>query len=333
MNKQIKASILLVLFGLISCETNDTPEKYISYLEYLKDKTIIGIHIQGDTKYVLTSRYCDTCYVAPEMSFIPTIEEWTVINDSTYNIYSPTEFSGLQISDYNGNLYMIDDNDVYKLNDVGEKDLLLSTGDFNFVSFAFDADDNIWFYSDNSGIAFWNKTELKVYNTQNSQLPTNIIYGLGVDKSGIVWASLGHYGLLKIENNNWIVIPNEEIPGLGQYSYLRGPKIVQENSIWFEVFRPDTTSNVLKFENNNWIYEFPDNSKYCNLIQDSNESIWAIINHFDNGNYNYTTLKHYANDSWIDFNITDVNTRIVTMNADDNTVFLGTLNGLIEKTR
>ena len=96
-----------------------------------------------------------------------------------------------------------------------------------------------------------------------------------------------------IESESWKIIPNEEIPGLTEYSYLRGPKIIQENSVWFEVFSPDTSSNILKFENNNWLYEFPDSSTYCNLEQDSKETIWAITNHYDYSEYKFTTLKYY----------------------------------------
>ncbi|MCF8227051.1 MAG: hypothetical protein K9J30_14330 [Bacteroidales bacterium] len=331
MKAQIKLIIFLITIGLVSCETEEPIDKNVSYLDYLKDKTIVEIYIQGDTKYIFTSRYCDTCYVAPYMSHIPIIEEWTVINNSIYENYSPDDFKGLPISDNNGNYYFIKENNIYKQNDNGENELLLSTGDFDFTSLTFDNEDNIWFYSSDTGIAFWNRTEFKVYNTQNSQLPTDKIHGLEVDKSGIVWVSLDFKGLLKIENENWIVIPNNEIPGLTKYSYLRGPKIIQDNTVWFEVFNSDTSSNILKLENDNWVYEFPDNTKYCDLVIDSEGIIWSINEHIDYGDYKYSTLKYYNNNSWIDFDISDINTKIMTVNADENTVYIGTLKGLIEK--
>lgn len=333
MKAQIKFLIILVIFGLLSCEKNDSLEKEKTYLEYLKDKTVIGIYIHGDTKYILTSRHCDTCYVAPHMSHIPTIEEWTVIKDSTYENFSPTEFSGLPIYDNHGNEYKILDNILYRMQNNGENEKILSRDVFAFTSFTFDSEDNIWFYGDNIGIAFWNKNDIEIYATANSKLPTDNIHGLKIDKSGVIWVSLDFKGLLRIENENWKIIPNEEIPGLTEYSYLRGPKIIAENSVWFEVFSPDTSSNILKLENNNWLYEFPDTSAYCNLVQDSKETIWAITNHYDLSNYQFTTLRYYENNSWIDFNISDINTKIITVNADDITVYIGTLNGLIEKPR
>jgi hypothetical protein len=333
MKTPIRLLMLLVLYGLVSCETEDSITKKESYLEYLKDKSIIAINIQGDTKYIFTSRYCDTCYVAPQMSYIPTIEEWTIIKDSSYENFSPVEFIGLPHSDSKGNLYTAKGNKLYKLNVSGEYELLLNTGDYYFSFFTFDKQDNIWFYGENNGIAFWDKSELKVYNSKNSELPTDRIHGLAVDNSGIVWITLDFKGLLKIESGNWIIIPNSEIPGLSEYSYLRGPIVDNTNNIWFEVFSPDTTSNVLRLENNIWIYEFPDKTKYCDLKIDSKGMIWAISNHYEISDLKYTTLKFYSSNSWIDFDISDIDTKILSVNADNNKVYIGTIKGLIEKTK
>jgi ligand-binding sensor domain-containing protein len=333
MKTQIILLLISVLIGLASCKNDDSINKKESYLDYLKDKSIIAIHVQGDTKYIFTSRYCDTCYLAPYNSHLPTIEEWTVINDSTFKNYSPTDFSGLPISDNKGNLYIAKGNKIYKLNDSGEYEQLLSAGNYNFTSFTFDNENNIWLYGDNNGVAFWNKSEFKIYNTQNSPLPTDRIHGLAVDKSGVVWISLDFKGLLKIENDKWIVVSNSEIPGLTKYSYLRGPKAVAENSVWFEVFSSDTTSNILRVENESWIYEFPENTGYFNLNIDSKGTIWVISNHYDYSIYKYSTLKYYNNNSWFDFDVSDIDTQILTVNADDNKVYIGTINGLIEKPR
>jgi len=106
---------------------------------------------------------------------------------------------------------------------------------------------------------------------------------------------------------------------------LRGPKIVVDNSVWFEVFSPDTTSNVLRLENGDWIYEFPDNTKYCNLNIDSKGTIWAINNHYDYSDYQYSTLKYYMNNSWINFDISDIHKQILTVNADDKKFISGQL--------
>ncbi|MFV0589869.1 MAG: hypothetical protein ACK5M7_00655 [Draconibacterium sp.] len=211
-------------------------------------------------------------------------------------------------------------------------EFLLSTGDLYFSSLAFDNEGNIWLYGNNNGIAFWNKSTLTVYNTDNSQLPTNAVHGIGVDKHGTVWVSLDYKGLLKILNNNWIITPNSEIPGLLEESYLRGPKIDPDNNLWFEVFHPDT-SNILRLDNGNWKYEFPDNTVYSNLFLDSKGTIWSINRHFDVNVLKYATLKYFHKNSWINFDIGDITGRIFILNADENTVYIGTEHGLIEKPR
>jgi len=332
MKTRITILMIIVIFGFISCEKDNNVYRNISYIDYLKDKTIVAINIVDDIKYIFTSKYCDTCYVAPDMSHIPTIEEWTVVkNDSIFENYAPNKFSGLPKSDNKGQLYLARANIIYKINDNGEYEELVNAGEYIFQSFTFDNNDNIWFYGDNNGIAFWNKSEFKIYNTQNSLLPTDRIHGLAVDKSGVVWISLDFKGLLKIEQGIWTVIPNSEIPGLSRYSYLRGPKIVIDNSVWFEVFSPDTTSNVLKFEKGNWIYEFPDDTKYCNIQIDSKGTIWAINNHYNYSEYKYSTLKYYKDNSWFDFDISGINSQILTVNADDKKIYIGTIRGLIER--
>jgi hypothetical protein len=44
-------------------------------------------------------------------------------------------------------------------------------------------------------------------------------------------------------------------------------------------------------------------------------------------------LKYYIDNSWVDFNISDVGSKILTVNADNNKVYIGTTDGLVEKTR
>lgn len=320
---------IFILVGLASCERENSP---VSYLDYLSDKTINGIHLIGDTVYVQTWRQCKECDVPSFMSYIPEIHEWTLIKGTTFKNYSLADFSGIPVKDNKGDLYIARGNTIYKLTDKEYKPLL-NTGNYTFNSFTFDNNNNIWFSSDINGIAFWNKSELKIYNAQNSQLPTNRIHGLAVDKSGTVWVSLDFKGLLKITNSNWQVIPNTEIPGLNRYSYLRGPKIVTANGVWFEVFSPDTTSNILKLENNNWIYEFPEAGVHSILNTDSQGTVWAISNRYENSKLKRSTLKYYRNNEWIDFNVSDITQHITTVNADESKVYIGTVKGLVVKTR
>lgn len=320
----------LILAGLASCEKDNPGDK--SYLSFLNNKAVTEIHILGDSVFVLTSRPCSDCDVPMHMSYRPVITEWTMINGQTYKNYSLNDFPGIPVSDKKGKLYTGKGNTIFK--HTGSRyEPLFSTGDYKFNAFTFDYDDNIWLWGESSGIAFWNKSELKIYNSQNSPFLTKIIHGLAIDQTGSVWVTLDFKGLIKITGEQWEVVPNEQIPGLNKYSYLRGPGMVTENSIWFDVFSPDTTSNVLRYTNNSWVYEFPDSGYFSHFKMDSRGTIWAISHHRDNSVYTKSTLKYFENNKWINFDVSDISSWITTVNATNNKVYIGTLEGLVEKSR
>jgi hypothetical protein len=120
MQTPLKLLLLSVLIMLFSCETNDFNDEEESYLDNLQGRAIIAIHIQDDTKYIFTSKFCDTCYVAPHMSHIPTINECTVIKNSIFETFSIPQSFGLPASDSEGNLYIANSSNIFKLNDSGE---------------------------------------------------------------------------------------------------------------------------------------------------------------------------------------------------------------------
>ncbi|MFV0266914.1 MAG: hypothetical protein ACK5HT_07255 [Draconibacterium sp.] len=95
--------LFVVLSGLLSCETTNTQTKPESYLDYLSDKTITSIKLYTNRLWISSSKYCDTCYTHPASSAIPTIEQLTVIENSTYEYDEGTIF-GTPISDNEGNL-------------------------------------------------------------------------------------------------------------------------------------------------------------------------------------------------------------------------------------
>lgn len=318
--------LITILIGLYSCENDNTQINNGTYLDYLTDKAITSIRIYDQTIWISSTKICDTCYIAPYLSHIPTIEQLTMIKGSNFEFVEPSAF-GTPREDSKGNLYVASNNTLYKLIDINNYSVVLETGDFNFNSFTFDNDDNVWF-SGYSGIAFWNKTDLRIYNSNNSELPTDIIHGLVVDNSGIVWVALDFQGLLKIEFENWSIFPNSEIIGLKDNSYLHNLNIDSENNIWFNIFSPDINSNILVYNGSDWTYQ---NDHYGNLTKDYKGTIWAINNNYDNGSLISSSLSFYRDNEWVGFDISDIDSKILTVNSDDNKVYIGTLNGLVEK--
>jgi len=261
------------------------------------------------------------------MSFRPTITQLTLINDSSFDYEEPTSV-GIPCPDSKGDLYTAASNKIYKLNNIKDYELILETGNFYFNSFAFDKNDNIWL-SGYNGIAFWNGNELKVYNTNNSELPSDITHGLTIDNSGNVWVTLDFNGLLKISGDDWEIIPNSAIPGLTDYSYLNSPIVDNENNIWFIVFSPDTNSNILVYDSKEWIYQYPNQNGYGTINIDSQGIFWIIISEYENYSFKKSTLAYLFNNEWTNFDVSMIDTKILTLNAEDKKIFIGTVEGLV----
>lgn len=321
--------ISFLLLVLASCEKESEQSKPESYLDYLSDKMIVSIKIFDHTKWINSTCVCTTCNVPPHMSSIPMLNQLTRVHEEYFS-YDESEVISSPIADRDGNLYVSIGNGVYKLNDINDYLLVVETGDFYFNSFAFDNDGNIWFGAFN-GIAFWNKQELKIFDESNTDLPTNADHGLVADNEGTIWAAIGFEGLLKIEQNNWQFITNSEIPGLNENACLQKTLIDANNNLWFEVFNSGTASSILKYENEQWQYEFTEQGDAIELQVDSKGTIWLINKIFGEGELLNQSLQYYDGSSWIDFDVSDINDPILTVNADNEKVYIGTMNGLIEK--
>jgi len=318
---------IILLLGFLSCEKKDSSIKYKSSSDYLSDKAILSIQLYDNNIWVYSTKVCDTCYVSPIMSSTPMISQLTLINNNGFDYEEPTLVS-TPTMDHHGNLYTVSRNKMFKLIDIKNYELVFETKDFNFFDFAFDKNDNIWLAGDN-GIAFWNGKELQIFNTSNSELPSNIIHGLDIDTSDNVWVALDFKGLLKINGDKWEIIPSTEIPGLSTYSYLNNPIVDNENNIWFNVFMPNTTSSFLKFTGKDWQYEYPNELGNGVLNIDSKGTIWAINSEYENSVFKRSTLTYLQNNEWVNFDVSTIKTKILTVNSDDRKVYIGTTEGLI----
>jgi hypothetical protein len=337
MNKLLNILSILLILGFVTCKkdektVNNINQKIVNnkaYLDFLKDKSILDIKIVGGTKYIESLKHCNTCGSG---GYGDTIQ-WTVVKDSSFETYLENDFIGVPQKDSKDNFYVGTYKSLYKLNESGNYELILNTGDFYFFYFTIDKLDNIWFFGDNAGIAYWDHSKLTVYNSQNSVLPANYNCKLVVDDSNTVWvASIGYIGLLKIESGKWKIIPGSEIPGFTEYSYLDFPLVDIENGIWFQVYDSDADTKFVRLKDNIWTLEYPPNSYYSsNLFNDSQNNIWSFSTTIDgDGN---SGLWYYKNDMWNAMNISNINSKIITINADNNTIYIGTEKGLFEISR
>lgn len=331
MKKMSTNFVIILFFGLLSCKKNNSDIKNKTYNDFLSDKAIIAIGLINNNGWILSEKICDTCYVAPYMSYRPMISQLTKIYDSGFDYEEPT-FVSNPTMDHHGNLYTAFKNKIFKLIDIKNYQLIFEAKDFSFYNYAFDKNDNIWFAGYN-GIGFWNHQEFKVFNTSNSELPSNIIHGLTIDNNDNVWVTLDFKGLLKITGDKWEIIQNSEIPGLKTSSYLSNPIVDNDNNIWFSVFDSSIASNILKFNGENWNYEYPNQNGYGTLNIDSKGVIWIIHDEIENYLFKKSTLSYLKNNEWINFNVSNIKSKITTVNSDDKKVYIGTIEGLklIEK--
>jgi hypothetical protein len=320
----LRLLLILLMTIFVSCETEnsveteDPSENEKSYFDFFINRVVFKIEIVDDIKYICSYLPCDTCSHSGE----GTPPLWTVITNSSYSNYSIWEFLGVPKKDSKGNLYRGEFKTLYKQNINGEYELYLTFDDFFFLYFTFDKLDNIWFYGAYAGIAYWDKTNLHVYNPQNSILPVNSVNGLAVDNSGIVWVCPDGGGLLKIESGNWTIIPGSDIPGFT--SYLTGPWLDNENNIWFKIYDSDTIANFLRVTDNEWSLAFPGQGTPTTILKiDSKGVLWAI---------DYYFLTYFKNNEWINFD-SGVASQILTVNADDSLVYIGTEKGLFTKSK
>jgi ligand-binding sensor domain-containing protein len=317
---------LLGILSLAACEKN-ADNTYRSYLDYLADKAIHSIRIVNDTIWISSSSVCDTCMMFTGMPYEPRISQLTMIKGDSFEFAVQNMFEFPLVQDSKGFLYTSRNEKISRIDDLQHFETILETDDYYFNYLAFDQSNNIWLCG-YSGLAFWDKTNLTFYNVSNSGLPTNIGNGVVADDNN-VWIPLDQYGVLKITGTDWSYIPYADIPGLKADSYLNNPLLDAGNNLWFEVFRSDTTSSILRFDGENWHYEFPNAAGSGWLNVDSEGTVWAIYNELKDEKFQKTILSYRQNNEWLNFDVTRIKRPILTVNADEEYVYIGTVNGLI----
>jgi len=323
----MKAPQILVVMALglllTSCEKHPISliDKPLS--EHLEGKLVYDIGIYGDTKFFLASRFCSECNIPATASFIPTVEQLVMVWDSVYDYDEPIHFQ-MPIPDANGDLYVADLHTVNKFNGIKDYSLLFDAGEFYIDDILFDEDNNVWL-TGYDGLAYWDKEELHFYTSENSELPTDLTHGMVRDHEGKIWVTLDFEGLLVIDGDNWTHIPPEDIPGCATNAYLYNPLIDSDNVLWFHVHNSSLGNELLRYDGQSWSYTEGENG-YVSI--DSRGCLWLIDNSSDS-----TGLYYMDDGSWIDFDISGIDSYLTCVNADQEMIYIGTVNGLVEKER
>jgi ligand-binding sensor domain-containing protein len=133
-----------------------------------------------------------------------------------------------------------------------------------------------------------NNPQWMIYNTSNSNLPSNWIRDVVIDNLNRKWISISQHGLLRIDGDNWTYFNtnNSEIPS----NNLHTINVDSENRFWgvsYGVFK------LGRFDGNEWSIWDNSNTQIPeqnvkSLVFDSQNHLWFLC-----GNDNYFTGTNY----------------------------------------
>lgn len=116
-----------------------------------------------------------------------------------------------------------------------------------------DTNNNVWVTSLGSGLAKFDGTTWETFNTNNSGIPTNILYTVTADDNGSVWIGSVQHGLIKFDGQQWEVY-NTSNSGLPDNSVTS--IAIEENGVkWI-----GTRDGMASFDGTNWIGYYTGNS-------------------------------------------------------------------------
>ena len=114
-----------------------------------------------------------------------------------------------------------------------------------------------------------------IYNTVNSNLPTNAIKSIVIDANDTKWIGTWEGGTAKFDGKNWVLYDTSN-------THLKDNSILQiildkNNNKWM---RYNYANGIIKFDNTNWtVYNMsnsclPNNSSLSCIAIDINNNIW-----------------------------------------------------------
>lgn len=332
MDKLFKYIFLVIFFTVFACSKEDFMSQPSMPSDFLELKSVLDIRIFGDEIWFRSERLCDTCRISTNNLSTPMISQLSRMKGSQFR-FDESKPMLIPVADNHGVLHTATQNEILKINDIRDYTSVLKTGDFTFTQFVFDKNNGIWM-GGKKGIAYWDGSKTITYTSDNSLTDTDVTHGMAVDHTGNVWIPLDFKkGLLKITDGNWEVIPYHKIPGLNTDSYLFNPLVDKDNRIWFTAFNSSNPTNVICFDGKNWLTEFPGILKNGELFVDSQGTIWRLNHIIDTSSTMKFTLQFLRNDTWKNYDVSDVTHLILSLDANSEKVYIGTSAGLIIKNR
>jgi hypothetical protein len=133
---------------------------------------------------------------------------------------------------------------------------------------------NVWFHSWNSGVAYFDGINYEWFNTQNSTIPSDDIYDIEIQNDSVIWIATINQGLARYSNNEFEIFDtlNSEISS----NVIYGIEIDSNNQLYC-----GTDKGICMFNGEVWANFEELNSNYqINKCQpvfiDSNDFLWIV---------------------------------------------------------
>jgi ligand-binding sensor domain-containing protein len=139
------------------------------------------------------------------------------------------------------------------------------------VSLDMDTGGNLWIATQLEGLVRLKDTTWTTFTSANSEMPSNFLRELKVDKSNVLWV-VGDSGIVKIENNVFTVYNESNAPLNGDYMWAVA--IDELNNKWFG----GETCGLVKFDGANWtVYDENNSGLYNNRIEDITVDKYGVL--------------------------------------------------------
>ncbi|MHB8132211.1 MAG: hypothetical protein ACYDEX_24910 [Mobilitalea sp.] len=175
-----------------------------------------------------------------------------------FEILDTNFFADKIIFDKNNNLWGINYKVLFLRNN-NTCDTIIKLGvDGRFTHLVVDEDNNIWISGYNTGLykvdSFLNITK---FTTENSELTTNSITNLHIDKNNILWGALLPNSILKIAGSNWTIYNRP----MAMFQTIWALVTDKNSDLWIGMGYEEPTQTLVRFNGEIWETKNPRNDK------------------------------------------------------------------------
>jgi len=336
--------ISVAMMGYASC----SKEKAESSLPYGLPGTIISDMAFDNNHmfYFVTSEIDRDVEISPVSSFIPYRHYLSRKSEKTgkVEILDKRYTGGKLYFDKNNRLLTFDSYAIYRF-DGSLRHAIFEvpdrTPELSFIFMAVDNDNNIWAGGYQTGLyKIDNYLNVTHYHENNSELPTNYVTNIHIDKNNDIWIVTGRYGtkqgLVKISDGQWVVydlnFSNSQITSL---------VTDQKGNVWMGMGWENEDQTLICFDGTSWETVHPRNDKNelvkgtVHYLQSNGRELYVVMRKAETIKENYSHLHvlltfdgvkwnrayEIPEGDWIVFLIVDDHRQVVWISTNQKGLF------------